>query len=84
MTKISETLDLFNAVILVKGKTVNYADWATRIMRVVIKDIDDLEVHSISKETMIMYLVELRKRLKRTSFPARVTCVISWVGIMRL
>lgn len=68
MTKISETLDLFNAVILAKGKTENYADWATRIMRVVIKDIDDLDVHSISKETMIMYLVELRKRLKRTSF----------------
>lgn len=68
MPLLSETLPLFNAVILAKGKTANYADWATRIMRVVIRDIDDLRVHDISKETMILYLVELRKRLKKTSF----------------
>ena len=68
MTTLSETLPLFNAYILAKGKTDNYAGWATRIMRVVIRDIGDFDLRAISKDDMILYLAELRKRLAKSSF----------------
>lgn len=68
MPTVSETLDLFRAYILAKGKTDNYADWAVRIMNVVIRDTRDFNVHEVTKEDMIIYLVTLRERLKRTSF----------------
>lgn len=68
MMKASETLEMFEAWIVARGKTDSYAKWCRGKMNTVIRDMNDFDIHTITKEAMTIYLVNLRKRLKRTSF----------------